>query len=171
MVLSTWTEKYSTAVPYIHCDFHTGSFLRTPNNSLNIIFGTDGGLSVSQDGGKSWNRGLNKGLTVSLINFITGSPLSYMAGILAVGLQDQGTKLRAYSNNVLWNEVFGGDGAGCVFNQVPLTSTPGTTLLIARYQNNMFSCLNLTGPGVVEVLNSDCTMGIDPSDSKQFLLM
>jgi len=167
-VISTWLQSFAPNLPYIHADFHTASMLKTPVNTAAIIFGTDGGLFASGDGGQSWFHGLNKGLTAALINFINGSPLPHLAGILAVGLQDEGSKLRFNSSSVLWNTVLGGDGDGCAFNQVP-TTIPSLNLLVTSVYYNQFFCLNVTGPGRTDLIYEDyCSVGINQSDSRIF---
>lgn len=166
-VLSTWYQGYSSAVPYVHADFHTSTIVKTPNNATAVLFGTDGGLFISPDGGKSWFHQLNKGLSASLINFISSSPVPSLSGIVAVGLQDEGTKLRAGTTS-LWNTVFGGDGDGCAFNQVP-TQFPGLNLLVASVYFNKFLCMNATRFGTVTALyNNYCNTGINLSESLMF---
>lgn len=166
-VISTWVQGFAPTLSYVHADFHTASMVTTPFNTSAIIFGTDGGLFASTNGGQFWFHGLNKGLTASLINFLSGSPLPHMKGILAAGLQDEGTKLRTGSSSLLWNNVRGGDGDGCAFNQVP-TEFSSLNLLVTSIYNNQFSCLNATNSGKADLFNSFCNAGINQSDTLFF---
>lgn len=167
-VISTWTQSFSNTVQYIHADFHSAISVATPNGGSFVLFGTDGGMFASPDGGVSWFHELNEGLTAALINFISGSPLPSLTGILAAGLQDEGTKLRVGSSSELWNNVAGADGGGCAFNQVP-TIVGGVNLLIASIYANSFYCLNISSPGQINLLyRGYCTVGINQSDTKMF---
>ena len=57
-----------------------------------MLFGTDGGLFISTDGGRSFSSQKNDGISSYLIYALTGNPKH--ADDVLIGLQDDGTRWR-----------------------------------------------------------------------------
>ncbi len=105
-LLSNWVADYS--LPYIHADFHCAAF-SSLNGTSRLYFGTDGGLFTSTNGGTTWDDTKNKGLVNHLIYALAANP--GVPGSALVGLQDNGTRIRAGLTST-FNQVRGGDGFG-----------------------------------------------------------
>jgi len=122
-------EEGATTQP-IHPDLHALDF--NPSNPEKIIVGCDGGVNTSDDGGKTWNTGLNN--TLNLTQFIRFSSTQFNPDILAGGAQDMGMMYKN-QDNLIWNVTIVGDGA---------TTTTSETV------PNVFVC-SMTGsiPGTV----------------------
>ena len=116
-------KSFQGVAPYykVHPDHH--AFWINPNNSNHLIDGSDGGLTISKDGGKSWR-------------FVTNLPLGQFYHInidnelpynIYGGMQDNGSwKGPAYVlerggiRNHHWQELVFGDG----FDVVPQAGNP-----------------------------------------------
>lgn len=92
--------------PYVHADYHTAAY--SPATKT-ILFGTDGGLFISGDGGKTFSDQKNDGIGTYLVYALATNETH--ADDVLVGLQDNGTRLRVGKSNT-FNQVFGGDGFG-----------------------------------------------------------
>lgn len=101
---SHWLAQYG--LPYVHADFHAAAYM--PQNK-SVLFGTDGGLFLSTDGGQTWSDRKNDGIASYLV-YALASHDKNPSDVL-VGLQDNGTRLRIGEGNT-FNQVFGGDGFG-----------------------------------------------------------
>jgi hypothetical protein len=114
-LLSDWLPTYFAGdnLPYVHADCHTAAFSQFGREST-VFFGTDGGLSISRDGGTTWDNSKNNGLVDHLISSITANPVHPEQTL--IGLQDLGTRFRVGDSSV-WNQVFGGDGLGVGWSQ------------------------------------------------------
>jgi photosystem II stability/assembly factor-like uncharacterized protein len=108
---SEWLGQYG--LPYVHADFHAAAYSGL-GKSPTVFFGTDGGLFISRDGGRSWDDTKNKGLVTHLIYALSSSPKH--ADRTLVGLQDNGSRYRR-SNSTTYNQVLGGDGFGTGWSQ------------------------------------------------------
>ena len=93
-------------LPYVHADHHTAAY--SPATKT-ILFGTDGGLFTSSDGGKTFSDQKNDGIASYLVYAVATN--EDHADDVLVGLQDNGTRLRVGTSNT-YNQVFGGDGFG-----------------------------------------------------------
>jgi photosystem II stability/assembly factor-like uncharacterized protein len=109
-VISNWLAQFG--LPYVHADFHAAAFSLIAKNSL--MFGSDGGLFVSNDGGKTFSDRHNDGLVTTLGYTISSTP-SHSASTI-VGNQDNGTFVR-WGNNTIWEQPLGGDGIGVGWSQ------------------------------------------------------
>jgi photosystem II stability/assembly factor-like uncharacterized protein len=78
------------------------------------MIGTDGGLFLSYDEGKTWTDQKNTGLVDHLI-YSMATPGSDSTEVL-VGLQDNGTRIRS-GNTSVFNQSYGGDGFGVGYSQ------------------------------------------------------
>jgi photosystem II stability/assembly factor-like uncharacterized protein len=78
------------------------------------VFGTDGGVFVSQDGGKSFDSDKNTGIVALLAQTIASTPQRESSAI--TGLQDTGSRARI-GRSTTWNQVLGGDGEGAGWSQ------------------------------------------------------
>ena len=86
-----------------------------------LIFGTDGGLFISTDGGGSFSSQKNDGISSYLIYAMTGNP-KHPDDVL-IGLQDDGTRWREGKTGT-YNQVLGGDGFGVGWSQAERPRQP-----------------------------------------------
>ncbi|HXU30664.1 MAG TPA: hypothetical protein VN851_08825 [Thermoanaerobaculia bacterium] len=106
--ISNWLAQFS--LPYIHADFHAGTF-----DSLgNLYVGTDGGIFKSTNSGTTWSAALNVGITSHLI-YSVGSSLANTSAVIG-GLQDNGTRVRS-GTTTIYDQRIGGDGFGSNINK------------------------------------------------------
>jgi photosystem II stability/assembly factor-like uncharacterized protein len=128
-LISDWLPGIFSNLPYVHADFHTASSLQLKGSPA-IVFGTDGGIFVSSDGGASFDFEKNDGLDSQLAQTVMSSAKN--PETFALGMQDTGTRVRMGSSGV-YNQVTGGDGEGIGWSQannaVTLTSVGGGTIL------------------------------------------
>lgn len=108
---SHWLGLYG--LPYVHADHHAAIFT-SHNGAPLMVFGTDGGLFISDDGGRSFSSQKNDGMSSYLIYAMTSNP-KHPDDVL-IGLQDNGTRLRVGPTGT-YNQVFGGDGFGVAWSQ------------------------------------------------------
>ncbi len=116
---SYWWKDYGGVVPaggpegssdYVHADHHAIAF--DPTNPLRIIFGTDGGVFESDDGGLTF-AGRNGGFMTS--QFYNGFANAASDSLVALGgTQDNGTL--KFQGTISWNKVYGGDGGWCAID-------------------------------------------------------
>lgn len=103
-VISNWLALFG--LPYVHADFHAATFVPQTNT---VLFGSDGGLFESTDGGATFNDKKNDGIGSYLIYALATN--NNNADDVIIGLQDNGTRLRIGTSDT-YNQVFGGDGFG-----------------------------------------------------------
>lgn len=103
-IISNWLAQFG--LPYVHADFHAAA---ASPSTKSILFGSDGGLFVSTDGGQSFSDRKNDGIASYLI-YALATNEKHNDDVI-VGLQDNGTRLRV-GNSDTYNQVFGGDGFG-----------------------------------------------------------
>jgi photosystem II stability/assembly factor-like uncharacterized protein len=126
-LVSDWLPNFLPGdnLPYVHADCHA-AVLSTVGGQNTLIFGTDGGIFISRDGGVSWSDDKNDGIIAFLSNSISGSSKNPQDVI--IGLQDTGTRARLGSS-LVYNQVVGGDGEGVGWSQAnnafTLASFPG----------------------------------------------
>jgi photosystem II stability/assembly factor-like uncharacterized protein len=97
----------------VHADHHAAAFTSF-GGTKTIIFGTDGGIFLSTDGGGQFSDQKNDGMSSYLIYALTGNP-THPDDVL-IGLQDDGTRWREGPTGT-YNQVFGGDGFGVGWSQ------------------------------------------------------
>jgi photosystem II stability/assembly factor-like uncharacterized protein len=110
-LLSNWLAQFGLG--YVHADHHTAA-ISVAGGKQRIMYGTDGGIFVSTDGGASWNDQKNIGLVDHLIYSMATAgddPKSVL-----IGLQDNGTRIRQ-GNTSIFNQSYGGDGFGVGWSQ------------------------------------------------------
>ena len=117
-LLSSWlptgcNDGITPILPYVHADNHTATIVAA-GGSERVMFGTDGGIFVTQDGGKTFDSSKNVGIVALLAETIMSTPQRDSSAI--TGLQDTGTRARIGSSQT-WNQVFGGDGEGVAWSQ------------------------------------------------------
>jgi photosystem II stability/assembly factor-like uncharacterized protein len=119
-LVSSWLPKSCEDVnpttpnlPYTHADNHAAS-VTMAYGVERVIFGTDGGIFVSYDGGKRFDSDKNDGIVALLAQTIMSTPKRENSTI--TGLQDTGTRARVGGSQV-WNQVLGGDGEGAGWSQ------------------------------------------------------
>ncbi len=110
-LLTNWLAQFN--LPYTHADHHTAT-VSTAGGKKRIMFGTDGGLTVSTDEGASFTDQKNVGLVDHLIYSMATSGVDPKS--VLVGLQDNGTRIRS-GNTSTFNQSFGGDGFGVGWSQ------------------------------------------------------
>jgi photosystem II stability/assembly factor-like uncharacterized protein len=110
-VITNWLAQFG--LPYVHADHHAAAFA-TVDGVPTLLFGGDGGLFVSTDGGASFSSLKNDGLASYLIYAMTGNPAHTDDAL--IGLQDNGTRFRTGTGGT-YNQVFGGDGFGVAWSQ------------------------------------------------------
>ncbi len=118
LLTSTWLPlrgavRVVGTVPYVHADFHSAAFGIIGGRKY-LLFGSDGGLFVSTDGGQSWDDTKNRGLTTHQIYAMSVSGAH--SDLVMAGLQDNGTLYRL-PNSTDYNGVIGGDGFGTGWSQ------------------------------------------------------
>lgn len=120
-------------LPYVHADFHAAAMVVNGSTPA-LVFGTDGGLFASFDGGKTF-ADRNQGLQTFLSQTVISSPAAY-GDIVISGLQDDGTRQRI-GNSSNWNQVIGGDGEGVGWSQANSLVAIGSVYnsSIRRYDN------------------------------------
>jgi photosystem II stability/assembly factor-like uncharacterized protein len=110
-LLTNWLGQFG--LPYAHADHHT-AVVSTAGGKKRVMFGTDGGIFVSNDEGASWNDQKNAGLVDHLIYSMATSGADPKS--VLVGLQDNGTRIRS-GNTSVFNQSYGGDGFGVGWSQ------------------------------------------------------
>jgi hypothetical protein len=121
-LISDWLPGIFSNLPYVHADQHAATMIDLAGRP-GIVFGTDGGIFVSSDGGASFDFTKNKGLDTQLAQTVMSSSMNPQT--FGLGMQDTGTRVRMGSSG-FFNQVTGGDGEGVGWSQannaVTLTS-------------------------------------------------
>lgn len=128
-IISNWLAQFR--LPYVHADFHAAAFARVKGAPA-LLFGTDGGLFVSNDGGDSFSSQKNDGIASYLLYALASNPKH--ADDVLIGLQDDGTRLRVGSSGT-YNQVFGGDGFGVAWSQADDLVTLGSYVYSFIFRN------------------------------------
>ena len=110
-LITHWLAQFD--LPYVHADHHAAAIASVRGRPI-LLFGTDGGLYTSDDGGRTFSSDKNQGISSYLIYAMTGNPFSH--NDVLIGLQDNGTRWRIGSSDT-YNQVFGGDGFGVGWSQ------------------------------------------------------
>lgn len=115
--------------PFVHADIHDLIF--TPDGSK-IYAGTDGGVAVSSDNGKTW-QSLNDDLAITqYYKFaISGGQDEFIVG----GTQDNGTSSVKDGN---WKILFDGDGGDCYINPNDNRNVMGSYIYGRFYYSSNF---------------------------------
>ena len=119
-LLSNWLGQFGLG--YVHADHHTAA-ISMAGGKKRVLYGTDGGLFVSNDEGASWNDQKNVGLVDHLIYSMATSGADPKS--VLIGLQDNGTRIRS-GNTGVFNQSFGGDGFGVGWSQAKGNSALGS---------------------------------------------
>lgn len=110
-IIANWLGQFG--LPYSHADYHTAAFSNLTKNPT-ILFGNDGGLFVSSDGGNTFDDSKNTGL-ITILGYTIGSTPTHPAST-TVGTQDNGTFVR-WGDTDVWEQPVGGDGFGTGWSQ------------------------------------------------------
>ncbi|MBL7013620.1 MAG: choice-of-anchor J domain-containing protein [Candidatus Marinimicrobia bacterium] len=111
-MVSHWYGGFD--LPEVHADQHAIAF--RPGDSQYVVFGNDGGIHVSDDGGSSYNH-RNSGYNVTQFYSVAMHPSDDENYYLS-GAQDNGTQQFVNASGVVsTTEVSGGDGAFCFIDQ------------------------------------------------------
>jgi hypothetical protein len=103
---------------YVHADQHIAAFGHTDSNK--VIFGNDGGVAYSADGGITTVERVNGLVTAQYYTVGVGPTTAFTGDYFAGGLQDNGTQLIENgdtTNPDSATEIYGGDGAYTFFDQ------------------------------------------------------
>jgi photosystem II stability/assembly factor-like uncharacterized protein len=107
---SRWNANRG-AKSYAHADHH---WLLMPGSAAGRVYdANDGGLDVSEDGGKTWTNRSN-GLAVTM--FYDADVAQSDARVLGGGAQDNGTLVTTSGKSDDFFELLGGDGGWIVFD-------------------------------------------------------
>jgi subtilisin-like proprotein convertase family protein len=157
-----WFE--GTGVPFIHADQH--AIVIDPENYKTIYAGTDGGLYVSYDYGKTWSD-MNAGLgTVQFYYGCVGANNGLVS--LLGGTQDNGTERPLAGSG--WTQPIGGDGFQCVVDPQQSNILYGTIQFCSYQMSTNFgqTFFDVTPPSNVflagEAKPFVTPLSIDPSD-------
>ncbi|MGI9238187.1 MAG: WD40/YVTN/BNR-like repeat-containing protein, partial [Woeseiaceae bacterium] len=164
-LVSGWLGKVATGLfgapgfginlPYVHADSHTAA-ISMVSGKKRLFFGHDGGVSYSDDDGKSWKDEANQGVVTSLIYALVSGTKHPQQTL--IGLQDNGTRFRV-GNSTRWTGSIGGDGFGVGWSQANNKVSMGSVFFldIRRWAKNppnnqakydrLLSTSNLAGPG------------------------
>lgn len=122
---SDWLPGIYSNLPYVHADHHVAASIAL-NGQRAMVFGTDGGIFVSADGGASFAFDKNEGIVSGLTQTVASSTKNPQS--LITGMQDTGSRARMGASG-FYNQVTGGDGEGVGWSQAnnayTLTSVPG----------------------------------------------
>lgn len=110
-IIANWLAQFG--LPYVHADYHVAAFSNLTKNPM-ILFGSDGGLFTSTDGGNTFDDSKNTGL-VTILGYTIGSNPTHPAST-TVGTQDNGTFVR-WGDTSIWEQPVGGDGFGTGWSQ------------------------------------------------------
>jgi hypothetical protein len=123
---STWTIKTNWlaqfGLQYSHADNHSSAF-QTAGGKNAVMFGNDGGLFISLDGGTTFDSTRNENLTTHLFYTVAVTP-SFPDQIHG-GLQDNGTRVKKAGTTV-YNQTIGGDGVGAGWSQANSNTAIGS---------------------------------------------
>jgi hypothetical protein len=137
-LLSNWLFDQANlrriGLPYVHADAHAAAISNVPGATPALLFGNDGGLFVSTNGGTTWSSEKNNGLQTFLFYSLTSTP-GFPSSVMG-GTQDNGTRVRK-GNTTIFNQSLGGDGLGTGWSQA------NTNTSIATAQGNSYG-VNLT---------------------------
>ncbi|MDE2219125.1 MAG: hypothetical protein KGJ52_01995 [Gammaproteobacteria bacterium] len=156
--LPTGCDYVTPALPYVHADNHTAT-IASYGGKEQLLFGTDGGVFLSADGGASFDSSKNVGIVALLAQTIMSTPQRDSSAI--TGLQDTGTRARVGESHT-WNQVFGGDGEGVAWSQAnnAVTLVTAEFMTIARQPglpSNTGDPNNwLDGSAGIDFTNPDC---------------
>lgn len=113
---SHWTGSYNHQ--YVHADQHAIVFSK--NNPNKMLFGNDGGVYYSDDGGET-TEARNNGFNVTQFYTLAVAPTTAFSGdMIVAGAQDNGSQFlenASINQTSSSTEVQGGDGAYCFFDQ------------------------------------------------------
>ena len=131
-LITNWLGDFG--LPYAHADMHAGAVVSLKGGPA-VVLGTDGGVFITTDGGKSFDDSKNEGLVTELMYSLTASGKN--PAFMLSGTQDNGTLLRL-PNQMIWNGVLGGDGFGTGWSQANDAVSLGSLYysFIRRASNN-----------------------------------
>jgi photosystem II stability/assembly factor-like uncharacterized protein len=145
--ISNWL---GSGLPYVHADFHCGTF----DGLGNLYVGNDGGIFLSTDAGQTWTSDLNVGIVDHLVYSI-GSSLANPDAVIG-GLQDDGTRVRSGATST-FNQPIGGDGIGS-----DIKASDATRMLGSVYDEDIRRSID--GGATFHPASS----GILPADERSF---
>lgn len=139
--LSDWALMYNGGGnKYIHADQHAIEY--KPGSSSTMIFGTDGGVFLSENGNATTPVFKQRNKNYNTLQFYTCAmnPVAGNTGMIG-GLQDNGTLYYQGVPLSIDDMITGGDGAYCFWDQdnpaVYITSTYFNRYYV--FENNMYS--------------------------------
>ncbi|HEX7283217.1 MAG TPA: hypothetical protein VF239_14260 [Vicinamibacterales bacterium] len=121
-VKTWWLYSQIPNIAYAHADHHFAVIKTTGTPA--VILGTDGGMSVSEDGGVTFSSQKNRGMASHLFYTVSGN--AKFPNLVIGGTQDNGTRLRT-GNDKIYNQVIGGDGMGTAYSQANTNTVIGSS--------------------------------------------
>lgn len=118
--LSNW--YLGIGLQEVHSDQHGIAFGNGTGGNSKLLFSNDGGVYYSSNGGTT-TTSRNKGFNVTQFYSLGVAPTNAVSGLtgdyFVAGAQDNGSQYfaNAAASNAASNEVQGGDGAFCMFDQ------------------------------------------------------
>lgn len=157
--ISKWSNNNNLAalnIPLVHADQHALTF--APGSSTIMVFGNDGGVYYSNNGGVSIGARNNDFNTSQFYTVGVGPTTAFTGDFFAGGLQDNGTQLFQNANPLQPDSsvtAFGGDGAHTFFDQ------DGTDRYVIRnfVFNQAVSLLNLNNNSSVTINSENTSNG------------
>jgi photosystem II stability/assembly factor-like uncharacterized protein len=106
-----------------HVDHHAIEYAPSDNNKM--VFGNDGGIFTSTNGGATWTHAGNLPITQFYAGTIAAQSVNYVMG----GAQDNSTMRTRSSIDNDWDVILGGDGFNCAVDPTD------SNYVYAEYQN------------------------------------
>jgi len=154
--ISHWYGGFG--LDYLHADQHAIAF--HPSNNTQILFGNDGGVSLSNDASNSSTPTFaerNNGYNVTQFYAVALNPNENSATLFG-GTQDNGTHKFISSGMNSTFEVSGGDGGFCFVDQ------QDSTYAISSYVRNNWYLSSDGGLSFRRMTNDDNGRFINPAD-------
>lgn len=110
---SNWLPRDAITLPYVHADHHASTFFNVKGKKT-LVWGTDGGIFISDDDGATFGFDKNNGIVSMLTQTVVSSTKNQQT--VMTGLQDTGTRARLGASG-FYNQILGGDGEGVGLSQ------------------------------------------------------
>ena len=117
------TFGYASTSGDYHVDHHVIEY--APSDAARMVFGNDGGIFTSTDGGANWVHSGNLPITQFYAGTIAPQSQYHVLG----GSQDNSTMRTHTSADNDWSIIFGGDGFNCAVDPTD------SNIIYAEYQN------------------------------------
>lgn len=156
-----------------HSDFHALVF-----NSASLYAGSDGGVFVTNDGGKHWDASLNQKLNTIQFQSAVAAPVGTTA--VVGGTQDNGTNVYTDDADLAWSQQEGGDGgisaitlvkSGIVFGESQFEQKEGPRDHVFRFMVGKTAVTGISPPYTKNDRGQFYTpLILDPNDDDRLLI-